>query len=427
MQFFLAWWLLALAGLLMTSALWVWRAESRSVTNSNSVPPAAGHAWPPLLVLCPLSAGDSVDAWRDVDFAERPPGGLLAYPGPLHVLFLADERDEKLQARVWHLTQRLQRAGLSSALLATRPAGRNHKAAQLACVLPTQTAGRLVINLDSDVAIESVDASGLVARLQAGDRPAAAWQATVPVSPVSLGDWLAHAVLTASVHAMPYVALLKQDEAVGKVLCYRPSALALAGGWSPSIARLGDDVCFSDRLKAAGERVVACRAPAAKVLRRGQSVQAVLARFVRWTRIVLEQRPALFVLYPLFVCSFPLFAVACGASVMLGTPAAVGVAAAACALALRVAMAAIVRRCCQLPAGGVLLLLDALAAEALLIAACAVALCRPRVMWHGRDLTMALACPARARAQRCDPRDAVTMTTSCATSNSDAREHSSAA
>lgn len=357
-----------------------WRRAAMRRARRSEQHRASVLAWPELVCLCPLSGRDGV----------RPPVGRIPlYRGPLSFLFLCAESDAMAQVHAARRVCALRKQGLAAQTVLTRPRGRNQKVAQLSQVpAGSMSPQAMALVLDSDVDFASVDATALVRRLLAPKAPGAVWQATVPHGVVASGaDRLAEAVLLTSPYAMPFAALMKPNMAVGKVLAYRPAALASVGGWAACAHVLGEDVHVSQLLRAMGVSVDALDAKPARSIRVHQSPRAVWERFVRWHRIVIEQQSSLLWAYPLLVAFWPMQALAWSTwwgVGGVGEPMAVAGVIAACAL--RCLLARGIAALCGRRLGVLSAMRMAAAADLLVVASFVRACISRRVTWHGRSV-----------------------------------------
>lgn len=387
----------ALAGA-WTLAVWAtlqelgrrWRGGLLAV---ETTPPS----YPPLVCACPLDGGDAADG-----FASLPPAGgapvtgVLTYPGRLSCVFLADATDASASARAKGHVARVRALGRNAAAVATTPDGRNRKAAQLAQLpdplrgAPSWSAGppapdTIVLALDSDVEPDSVRAAELVAYLHAHPNVAAVWQPCAPAERgLTWGDWVSSAILGAGAHAMPLLAVLDGCSPVGKVLAYRPRALAETGGWQAATDELGDDVGVGARLRAAGYTVAALPGRAGRAPRHGQRARDVARRLLRWLAVVAEQRPALRWSYPAYLAHLPLLLALWAACAAGGVPRWACGAGAALAFASRLQLGALARRSCGQAPGGWRLVTDVLGGDVVLLALYCYAGTRPVAWWNGR-------------------------------------------
>lgn len=363
-------------------------------------PPAGLPGWPPLCCACPLDGGDAADGFAALqDAGPAAPAGLLAYPGTLHAVFLADETDVAATQRAHRHAAWVRAVGRSAEVGATRPLGCNRKAAQLAHLthlarLPASPVGvaPYVLTLDSDVAPDSVRAAQLVAQLHAAPQLGALWQPAVPAARgPCLGDWLGSAVLGAGAHAMPLLAALDARSPVGKVMLLRPEALAAAGGFAAGVDELGDDVGMGRRLLAAGWAVDAASGPPARAPRRGQPSRDVARRLLRWIAVVRQQRPRLRWAYPLFFAHLPLLLGLWATAGLLGAKTATCAGGAGLAVLTRLQLGWLARRSCGHAPGGWRLLQDVFGGDLALLALYLYAATGPATYWNGRRLPAASA------------------------------------
>ena len=377
---------------------------------------AAPPTYPPLVCACPLHGGDAADGFASLSApaAGAPATGLLAYPGPLSCVFLADVQDGPATARAEGHVARVRALGRDACIVATRSEARNRKAAQLAqlpdplSAAPTpfvkapepappaapslevphadaRLPNTIVLALDSDVEPASVRAAELVAYLQARPNVAAVWQPCAPAERgATWGDWLSSAILGAGAHAMPLLAVLDGRSPVGKVLAYRPLALTYTGGWQAATCELGDDVGVGARLRAAGHAVAALPGPAARAPRHGQRARDVARRLLRWLAVLTEQRPALRWSYPAYLAHLPLLLALWAACAAGGAPRWTCGAGAVVALCSRLQLGVLARRSCGQAPGGLRLVADALGGDVALFALYLYAGTRPVAWWNGR-------------------------------------------
>jgi ceramide glucosyltransferase len=297
---------------------------------------------------------------------------------------IADARDTALPA-ARAAAEALSAAGIDAGVILTGARGPNRKAEQLAAAIAE--AGEsfdIVLVADSDVDLAGTDLDALVAPLVARPDLAAVWAPPVEAGrAATLGDRASAALLSASLHAFPILALLDKAGLVGKLFAVRRDALAAAGGFGALTSHLGEDMELARRLLAEGRRVEAAPIVARSRVA-GRSWEQVAGRFARWITVIRAQRPALLASYPLlFFPTVPIVLLAA-----LAAPAAplFAATAALAALLARFALALTATHASGRRASLARVATDALLADALLASAFLRALRSRTVVW--RDVVL---------------------------------------
>jgi ceramide glucosyltransferase len=275
----------------------------------------------------------------------------------------------------------LRAAGLDASVIVTATEAENAKCGQLAAAIARDDS-TLVVVADSDVTLSEGDLVGLVAPL--ADGHAAAWAPPIESAPArTLGDHASQALLAASLHSFPLLSRLDPAGMVGKLFAIDRAALDDVGGFESLTDVLGEDMELSRRLSEKGRTVVA-----APVLARseagGRTLRDTVARYARWIHVIRAQRPALLASYPLlFVATLPIVLLALAGAV--ASPK-VGAAALLVAVGARLTVAVAARAASGRTAS--FAVVDAWAADLLLLAATVSAAFGRTVAWRGRRLAV---------------------------------------
>lgn len=374
-----------------------------SKVKSASGPYFGAADWPCITLVIPLSGADANEGLMFAN-AEAAAYSLPGYPKQITTILLAMADDPPAVDRAHRHAAALRQRGQKAHIQVTEPGGVNRKAAQLAqyseaSAKQAHPQAGLVLCLDSDVVPSTVDAQALVRLLHQPPRAAAVWQAVVPIldratgprAKQTFGDRVDQAVRAGSGHAFAILAALDGSSLVGKTILYDPHAVAMVGGWRPSIPYLGDDVALSQRLIKAKYRVRALAQPCAAEARANQKVGQVLHRYRRWNAIMFAQRPHMLWTYPLYLFALTGQLTLWAISMAQGLPAAVGLIGALTSIAGRVLLARCARRSSGNHATWPTCLMDTLLAEPALLVCFGAAAITRRVQWHGRPLTAARA------------------------------------
>lgn len=290
----------------------------------------------------------------------------------------------------WPLARRaaatLRGAGIDAEAMLTAARGPNRKAEQLA-VATAANDGDIVVVVDADVDLASVDLAALVAPLgaTAGGRPiGVAWSPPVEVRATTRGDRISRAILGASWQAFGVLARLDPRLLVGKCFALRREVLDAVGGFAALRLHLGEDFELARRIDAGGW-ALHCTPHPVRSLACGRSVADVIERYGRWLWVVRAQRPLRLLAYPLWLAAAPLLVLA-GLG-MLGVDPAVGAAILGTTLATRGALAVMATRAGGLPLRG-RLGLDVWLADLALLWALARVLGSREVRWADRTLRL---------------------------------------
>ena len=350
----------------------------RQAAGASEVGADAPRWWPDVTCLCPMADGDAVTHFSADEVA------AARYPGRMRWVFLASETEPAAMARATARAQAARAGGAQASVLQTHAFGSNRKAAQLAA-LPALDADEVAICVDSDVELASVRWAALVQRLIADDTTALVWQAPTPGAPcVSAGDAVARAVLAGGAHAFPLLGALDPHSPVGKVVAYRPDALAAAGGWRSVAYAMGEDVAIGVRLRRQGYRVAALHGAPARTLRQGESVRAVWQRLGRWLQVVRRQRPWLTLSYPGYVCCLPCLLATWAFAGAWGAPTAWVAGGVVLTLCTRLRLGALAQRSRGDAFAPWSAVRDAIVGDCVLLAAVVACLSTRRVWWNGR-------------------------------------------
>ncbi len=251
----------------------------------------AGEAAPfvarPVLLLRPLDAASP----RELLSLAAPHD----YPGVVEHVVLSPFRPRGLPATISWLP--------SDPPTANRKVGHLHYALS---VLPP--AGRAVLAVDADVAVDRQLLVALVSALDGGAEVVSA----APL-PESSGSWASLAVRGLLVHTHHSFAALDAMSAGAKAVCGKALGLGPLGQQllSGLTEHVGEDLELSRRVHASGGAVVlasgVARVPADPTL----SLAAAQARFTRWMQVLKAHRPWLYPTVPLlFAATWPVLSLA---------------------------------------------------------------------------------------------------------------------
>lgn len=336
--------------------------------------PTPGQQW---LIVRPLSGTP-----RDLGLLTTLPQSAER----LIVLFLAANDDPSAQGAARAAVGLLRAQGQPAQMVITAPAGPNGKAAQLAQIPGELLQDSWVLSLDDDVDAASVHLNALQAALQQDSTLGAVWLPFMLQDEArTWADALAAQVINCSPHALRVLAVLGPNNVTGKVLAYRPDHVAAAGGWGPRVRFYGDDLDLGQALSAAGFGVMALSQHPARAQRLGQSWREVWQRHRRWCRIIVDQKRILVPSYFWLMGGAPLlvgaWAGVWGECEAPRTPA-LALVSIALVLGMRLQLFARLSGAPWVKWPWNLVL--ALAADALVVAACVAALASPMVSWRGR-------------------------------------------
>jgi ceramide glucosyltransferase len=245
----------------------------------------------------------------------------------------------------------LRAAGIDADAILTGARGPNRKAEQLA-VATAANDGDVIVVIDADVDLASVDLAALIAPLDgsAGGRPiGVAWSPPIEIRAVTLGDRISRAILGGSWQAFAVLSRLDPRLLVGKCFAMRREVLDAIGGFAALRLHLGEDFELARRVDAGGW-ALHCTAHPVRSLASGRTVADVIDRYARWLWVVRAQRPLRLLAYPLWLAAAPLLVLA-GLG-MLGVDAAMGAAILGTTLATRGAVAVMATRAGGLPLRG---------------------------------------------------------------------------
>lgn len=245
----------------------------------------------------------------------------------------------------------LRAAGIDADAMLTGARGPNRKAEQLA-VAADANDGDVIVVIDADVDLASVDLAALVGPLDtsARGRPiGVAWSPPVEVRVATLGDRISRAILGGSWQAFAVLSRLDPRLLVGKCFALRREVLDAIGGFAALRLHLGEDFELARRVVSGGW-VLHCSPHPVRSLASGRTVADVIDRYARWLWVVRAQRPLRLLAYPLWIAAAPLLVIA-GLG-MLGVDAAAGAAILGTTLATRGAVAVMATRAGGLPLRG---------------------------------------------------------------------------
>ncbi len=310
----------------------------------------------------------------------------LRHDGPLRVVFSTSTHDDPARPLLLELAARLRAQGLDVTALVVAPRGPNLKASQLAAIVDAAD-DDVALVVDSDVELEGLALAQLIAPLcDPHARVAAVWCPPVEREPVSLGDRMSAALLGGSLHAFPLLGRLDPRGLVGKTFAVRTDALRRVGGFGGLVRHLGEDMELARRLCASGFEIRMSDAVVASLAARRTAGQ-VLARYARWLLVIRAQRPARLASYPLLLAATPLLVLAASLGTLLGAiDPGTGPVVVIAVSVVRLTVATIAARIARRDRGPGTAMLDAVLADALLLAAFVRALGPARVRWRDRSL-----------------------------------------
>jgi len=236
----------------------------------------------PVLLLRPVDAPTA----QELENLARP----IGYAGPLEQVVLSPEQPRLAPGVRW---------------LRSDPSTPNRKVGHLLHALEVlETAGRVVLVVDADVAVTGALVEGLVAPVEAG----AALSTAVP-TPVGARDFAGRAVTGLLRHSHHSFRALHVMSAGAKAVCGKALGLsAVAAGELKALAEhLGEDLELAKRLHERGLDVALCEAPAVVPLGETPSLGPAVERFTRWMQVLRSHRPGLYPTVPLlFTPTLPL-------------------------------------------------------------------------------------------------------------------------
>ena len=246
------------------------RREARPVTRA------------PVLLLRPVDAPTA----QELENLARP----IEYAGPLEQVVLAPEQPRLAPGVRW---------------LRSDPSTPNRKVGHLLHALATlETAGRVVLVVDADVAVTGALVEGLAAPVAAG-----AALSTAAPTPVGAKDFAGRAVTGLLRHSHHSFRALHAMSAGAKAVCGKALGLSpVAAEELKALAdHLGEDLELAKRLHGKGLDVALCEAPAMVPLGAQPSLVPAVERFTRWMQVLRSHRPGLYPTVPLlFTPTLPL-------------------------------------------------------------------------------------------------------------------------
>jgi hypothetical protein len=181
----------------------------------------------------------------------------------------------------------------------------NRKVGHLLNALGTlETAGRVVLAVDADVAVTGALVEGLAAPVAAG-----AALSTAAPTPVGAKDLAGRAVTGLLRHSHHSFRALHAMSAGAKAVCGKALGLSpVAAEELKALAdHLGEDLELAKRLHEKGLDVALCEAPAVVPLGAMPSWEPAVERFTRWMQVLRSHRPGLYPTVPLlFTPTLPL-------------------------------------------------------------------------------------------------------------------------
>ena len=311
----------------------------------------------------------------------------LRYRGSVRVVLSTSHVDDPARPVLLAAAETLRARGLEVSVEVVAPRGSNLKASQLAGVIDPAD-DDLALVIDSDVELEGLDLDRMLAPLaDPAARVAAVWCAPVERAPASLADRMSAAVLGGSLHAFSLLGRLEPHGLlVGKTFAVRLTALRRMGGFAALVQHLGEDMELARRLREQGSCVQESDTVVSSLASR-RSVGQVLARYARWLLVIRAQRPALLASYPLLLAATPGLLAAGSLAIVRGLPGAA--LAVVVAVVTRLGVGVVARALAGRPLRLAGVALDAVLADALLLAAFVRAALGPaRVRWRERSLRL---------------------------------------
>lgn len=190
----------------------------------------------------------------------------------------------------------------------------------------------VLVSVDGDVLLERADLDALRTTLEEGGPDDIAFAVPAPTNERTWGALSLRGILRYSPQSFAVVDALARltggaPAVAGKCVAIRAATLARLGGYEASSRAVADDVALMERVVALG--ATAHRSPRAVAIdARDVALRAVVARMVRWLRVIRGQRARLLFAYPLVVAPLPLLGAWCGLAFALRAPDAPMVAAA---------------------------------------------------------------------------------------------------
>lgn len=266
--------------------------------------------------------------------------------------------------------------------------GPNGKAGQLANLMPMATEFEVVVSADSDTDLSGTDLDELIEPLLRDTNLGAVWAPPAEIgSATTMGDRVSAAFLNGSLHSFSLLSKLDPDGFVGKLFAFRLDAVNNAGGFSPLVNYLGEDVEMARRLHEAGHKTIVVPAVARSVAA-GRTLKQIMERFGRWLMVVRAQRPARLLAYPLmFGALWPVLIIGLSAAVLgRGYAAIIGLSAVGLMIVNRLIAAVAARAYLQLRLRPMTVLVDAVLSDLVSWVALVRALRNRQVSWRGRNL-----------------------------------------
>ncbi|HLL56087.1 MAG TPA: glycosyltransferase [Myxococcaceae bacterium] len=313
---------------------------------------------PPVLLLRPMDAPS-----RDELAALASP---IEYPGPVEQVVLSPFRPRLPPNVKW---------------LWSDPLTTNRKAGHLAYALSVlRTQGRVVLSIDSDVAVDGALVKALVGPLLRG--AALSTVSWLPVPRGGLGARAMRAMLALThhsflaLHVMSAGAKSISGKAMGLSLKAQREVAHVSG-------HIGEDLELSHRLHALGGKVTISLCPARAPQPVGAPFSHATERVARWMRVLKAHRPGLYPTVPLLFCpALPLLGLAALGRTWAGLGAVVALFGARTLLARQLAALRPEER------SGALEPLEWVLGEALLLASFVRSLFGSKVTWRGREYAL---------------------------------------
>lgn len=358
-------------------------AVKRLTRRAKAIAPPA--SWPKIAILRPCEGLD-----HDLE------ANLLAsvtapYPGPREVwLLVPSERDpahpilERVKAEAARRAPEM-RVELVVTAIETRC---NRKVAQLARATEKSSAEVLVI-ADSDVSFDDRTLTSLVGALESDPRAGAASGSPIEVKPETAGDVASASLISSTPHAFNCLKALAERSGGAHVLCgalvaVKRAVLDEAGGMASLEPFLGEDFELARRLHALGYSIPTASEPA-RITDRGRTLVGAIRRYARWATVTRQQRPELYLTYPLLLGALPLLCVLAVLALLLRAPLApLAAAMVAVVLVLRWRLAIRLRRGARVEGGALAALGALLLGETMIVISSLLALGPPEIEWRGR-------------------------------------------
>lgn len=274
----------------------------RSMKAGTAAPPATAGDTRPIRRVCILRPCAGSEPCLDRTLGSTP---ILDTRFEWSIRLTVATPDDPALPRARAATALLAARGVEAETAVVPTSGPNFKTGQLAgAVGRFASQADAIVVVDSDVDLEGVDLTKLLAPLEIRS-VAAAYFPPVERGPLrTLGDRASQAVLGGSWHAFCILGALDPHGLVGKTFAVRTDALAQVGGFDALVRHLGEDMELARRLHRAGWDTLMVPEPVVS-LASGRSVSRTITRYARWLMVIRAQRPGLLVSYPLLLAAAP--------------------------------------------------------------------------------------------------------------------------